>query len=397
MSAIKNNSWPTIETQVLDCDKDAFKNIKLIKDKLSINSDENVLLRGTRLVIPKALQKRIVYIAHEGHQGMVKTKQLIREKVWFSDIDSLVTHIINQCVLCQCTVPEFVRQPYIMSPLPNAPWCEVSIDFKHISQNEYLIVITDDYSRYPVVEPVRSTSSKHVIPVMDRVFTMFGVPEVVTSDNGPPFQGDEFRKFAEFMGFKHRKITPFHPRANAECERFMRTLGKVIKIASTDKQPCRFLRTYRATPHSTTGISPATALFGRSIRVRLSEIKQYVVIEDSAMRTRDREHKENMRQYADGKSYVKEYHISVGDEVLVRNMVKGVSQTYYEKMPYIVINVNGNMVTAQRNEHKITRNANHLKKVNGADDELDLDVKSDNGDNTPNNPVRSPIKTRSAS
>ena len=85
-----------------------------------------------------------------------------------------------------------------MSPLPNAPWCEVSIDFKHISQNEYLLVITDDYSRYPV----RSTSSKHVIPVMDRVFTMFGVPEVVKSDNGPPFQGDEFRKFAEFMGFK---------------------------------------------------------------------------------------------------------------------------------------------------------------------------------------------------
>ena len=92
---------------MLDCDEDAFKNIKLIKDELSINSDENVLLRGTRLVIPKALQKRIVHIAHEGHQGIVKTKQLIREKVWFSGIDSLVTHIINQCVLCQCTVPEF--------------------------------------------------------------------------------------------------------------------------------------------------------------------------------------------------------------------------------------------------------------------------------------------------
>ena len=91
---------------------------------------------------------------------------------------------------------------------------------------------------------------------MDRVFTMFGVPEVVKSDNGPPFQGDEFCKFAEFMGFKHRKITPFHPRANAECERFMRTLGKVIKIASTDKQPlnqilCRFLRTQNSEIYST--------------------------------------------------------------------------------------------------------------------------------------------------
>ena len=64
---------------------------------------------------------------------------------------------------------------------------KLALIFKHISQNEYLLVITDDYSRYPVVEPVRSTSSKHVIPVMDRVFTMFRVPEVVKSDNGPPF------------------------------------------------------------------------------------------------------------------------------------------------------------------------------------------------------------------
>ena len=56
MSAIKNNSWRTLETQVLDCDKNPFKNIKLVKDVISINSDENVLLRSTRLVIPKALQ-----------------------------------------------------------------------------------------------------------------------------------------------------------------------------------------------------------------------------------------------------------------------------------------------------------------------------------------------------
>ena len=77
------------------------RTLNMIKDKLSINSDENVLVRGTRLVIPKALQKRIVQLAHEEHLGVVKTKLLIREKVWFSGIDSLVTHIFNQCVCCQ--------------------------------------------------------------------------------------------------------------------------------------------------------------------------------------------------------------------------------------------------------------------------------------------------------
>ena len=41
-------------------------------------------------------------------------------------------------------------------------------------------------SRYPVVEPVKSTSINHVLPVLDRIFLMFGVPEIVKSDNGPP-------------------------------------------------------------------------------------------------------------------------------------------------------------------------------------------------------------------
>ncbi|KAK3747024.1 hypothetical protein QZH41_010333 [Actinostola sp. cb2023] len=55
-----------------------------------------------------------------------------------------------------------------MSPLPTSPWQEVSIDFKDLSSGEYLLVITDDYSRYPVVEIVRSTSAKAVIPKLDK-------------------------------------------------------------------------------------------------------------------------------------------------------------------------------------------------------------------------------------
>ena len=127
-------------------------------------------------------------------------------------------------------------------------------------------MVTYDYSRYPVVEFVKSTSSYRVIPVLDNIFSMFGVPEIVKSDNGPAFQGGEFHKYAQYLGFTHRKITPYHPRANGECERFMRTLGKVVRIAATESQPvnqilCRFLIRYRATPHSTTGIAPANALF----------------------------------------------------------------------------------------------------------------------------------------
>ena len=45
--------------------------------------DNSIVLRGHRIVHPVALHKIVVYLAHEGHQGLVKTKLLPRAKVWF--------------------------------------------------------------------------------------------------------------------------------------------------------------------------------------------------------------------------------------------------------------------------------------------------------------------------
>ena len=49
-----------------------------------------IVLRHTRIVLPFSLRERAVELAHRGHQGVVKTKSLLREKVWFSGIDAMV-------------------------------------------------------------------------------------------------------------------------------------------------------------------------------------------------------------------------------------------------------------------------------------------------------------------
>ena len=40
-----------------------------------------VILWGTRIVIPNLLRSRVVEVAHEGHQGIVKMKEQLRSKV----------------------------------------------------------------------------------------------------------------------------------------------------------------------------------------------------------------------------------------------------------------------------------------------------------------------------
>ncbi|KAK3721864.1 hypothetical protein QZH41_011500, partial [Actinostola sp. cb2023] len=112
---------------------------------------------------------------------------------------------------------------------------------------------------------------------LDAIFSRQGIPDVLKSDNGPPFNGHEFSNFAEYLGFHHRKITPVWPKANGEAERFMRSLKKCVTTAHTEhknwkQELFKFLRQYRATPHSTTNLSPCEALNQRKLKTTLPEI-----------------------------------------------------------------------------------------------------------------------------
>jgi len=71
-----------------------------------VSFDSDLILRGNRIAISASLQQRTVEIAHEGHKGIVKTKKLPREKVWFPGIEEMVKVVIQNCIACQANGPE---------------------------------------------------------------------------------------------------------------------------------------------------------------------------------------------------------------------------------------------------------------------------------------------------
>ena len=231
-------------------DDSSFRSFFNIHNELTIAPNKKVLMRGTRIVMPTILQDRAVNLAHEGHQGITKSKSLLREKIWFPGIDQMTEAAIKRCVSCQAAIPQTTYEPLKLTPLPEAPWCELSTGFYGpLPSGEYLLVIIDDYSRFPVVELVRSTSANTVIPVLDKVLSTFGTPDILKSDNGAPFNSGQCHSYAENMGFRHRKVTPYWPCANGEAERFMKNIGKVMKTSKSEgkhwKQELnKFLRNY---------------------------------------------------------------------------------------------------------------------------------------------------------
>ena len=91
------------------------------KNELTVFTHENcdLLLHETRLVIPKTFQRSI---AHEGHQGIVRTKQLLHEKVYFPNIDKLVEETCKSCIPCLAAIPVIYLNPCKWAKCPTMWW-----------------------------------------------------------------------------------------------------------------------------------------------------------------------------------------------------------------------------------------------------------------------------------
>nr|XP_006811924.1 PREDICTED: uncharacterized protein K02A2.6-like [Saccoglossus kowalevskii] len=188
-------------------------------------------------------------------------------------MDKLVE--IKSYLPCQIVTTVYTREPLQMYILLDNPFDEVRIDFAY-AKGETLLLLIDDYSRYPFVEPISSTAARCVIPKLNYLFAMFGTPGILKSDNGPPFNVEEFEKFVSILGLRHRKVTPLWPRANGEEERFVKTLKKSMKASKTEgmnwrKELQMFLQNYRTTPHATTSVSPVTLFLKRIICNKLPQ------------------------------------------------------------------------------------------------------------------------------
>ena len=346
--------------------------------ELSVTND-NVVLRNQKIVIPSSLQNRIIEIAHDGHQGITKTKELLRTKVWFPRLEKLVEQRINCCNVCQINHPRTLFEPLKMSSMPDGPWERVDIDFwGPTPSNTDLLVVIDEYSRFVVVEEVLSKSAMSIIPILHKIFSTFGIPVVLKSDNGPPFNSQEFENMCQFFGIMHRLITPYWARANGEVERFNRNLNKVVKNAvasntSWKKELNLFLGAYRATPHSSTGVAPVNLFFKFNSTSRLATLvklrKFDRSVSDAHALQCDEKAKAKMKVHGDRNLRVVECNLEVGDLVLYQPpklRIASKTKPVREIDVFKIISIKGSNITvvSQTTGKSLNRNSSCFKRYN---------------------------------
>ena len=241
-----------------------------------LTTEGGCVLWGSRVVIPRVLQEKVLRMLHEMHPGMSRMKALARSYVWWPRIDADIESAVRSCTACQENQSKPAGAPVHPWEHPGRPWQRLHIDHAGPMQGRLFLVVVDAYSRWLEVEKVASTSSAETIRMLRRMFSTHGLPEVVVSDNGTSFSSLEFENFMRRNGIRSVKTAPYHPSSNGPVERYVQTFKRMLKTAEGDQveeKLARILFQYRTTPHTVSGQSPAELLMKRKLRTRLDVMR----------------------------------------------------------------------------------------------------------------------------
>ncbi|CAM1301398.1 Uncharacterised protein g2956 [Pycnogonum litorale] len=205
-------------------------------------------------------------------------KQMARRYRWCPRIDNDIEETVRACYTCQ----EFAKIPPKATKLewswPTGPWKRLHLDFAGPFLNKSFLVLVDAYSKYLDVIPMNKITSTETINALRHVFSVFGLPEHIVTDNGTAFTSEVFKHFLSMNDIQHTLTPPGHPATNGLAERYvgyfndkMKKLGK--EDDSITSKLDRFLFSHRTTPTSM-GKSPGELLMNRQPRIRFDALRK---------------------------------------------------------------------------------------------------------------------------
>ena len=178
----------------------------------------------------------------------------------------------SQCKVCQQSkllAPQ--KAPLVNTPI-GRPWEMITVDILEVPistrNNRYLLVVQDYFTKWAEAIPLQDQTAASITAELVKLFTVFGQPNILHSDQGRNFESTLLAETLKAFGVKKTHTTAYHPQGDGMVERFNHSLLQLLRTY-VDKQEDweKYLRlvlfAYRSAPHSSTGCSPFLLRFGR--------------------------------------------------------------------------------------------------------------------------------------
>jgi len=158
------------------------------------------------------------------------------------------------------------------------PFEAVAVDItgrhpKSARGNEHIVTATCLFSRWAEAFPVRNHTAPTVARVLvEKLFTLLGVPKRILTDVGAEFQGQLFTEMCKRFKIDQVRTTAYEPRTNGQVERCHRTLNSTVD-KSVQQNQCDWddrlpyvMAAPRASRHESTKFTPNMMVFGQENR-----------------------------------------------------------------------------------------------------------------------------------
>lgn len=120
--------------------------------------------------------------------------------MWWPGINAQIEQITKTCQLTQKAPGPSALHPRTW---PGSPWQRIHVDFASPFQGHRFMVVIEAHSKWPEVSIMSSITTSTTIQVLRGLFSRYGLPEVLVSDNGPQFTSSKAETFMKSNGVKH--------------------------------------------------------------------------------------------------------------------------------------------------------------------------------------------------
>ena len=239
------------------------------RDELSII--DGIVAKGNRIVVPMKFRQELLSLLHDdSHLGVEKCIQRAKGCVYWPNILEDIKSIVHKCEKCLVNCRCNQKEPNLPIEIPVIAWKTMTTDLFVINDKTYILVI-DLFSHFPVIRKLAGERTHLVLDAIKNIFSDFGIPEAIISNNGPCYKSHKFAKFCQRFKIRHITGSAYNHQANAIAERSIQTIKHLMHKNPNDQWLALLI--FKSTPITGIDKSPSELLCNRKFRTYLPLIQ----------------------------------------------------------------------------------------------------------------------------
>ena len=153
--------------------------------------------------------------------------------------------------------------------IPIHPWTKLATDIFLFEGESYLLIVYYT-SHFPIVCKLNSMAFQHVINHFKLIFSEYGWPDTLASDNGPCYASEPFTKIMQEYNVNHITSLHHYPQSNGLEEKFVQIMKNLFHKAREEWADLfKALMIYRNTLLASNLQSPMQMFQSRTVRSQL--------------------------------------------------------------------------------------------------------------------------------